>query len=801
MKARANLRGIFLTGLLCALALAFATCGGSSHRVAPALQSGGQAIQAAVDVTLDEALAELDALPTPDGVDEALFAQLKDALASLLESRFSNRDYEDGSGGLQATTPLIAQPGDCASSVVSTTRRIVSSPPTGATNRIDDLACFLSDGEYVLSWLYRNCGDYDQNGAVGIEDITPLAMHFAEDTALDNEWIDGDSDGRVHISDITPIAMNFGVNVHHYSVQGSHFFSSQFTEVAQLEFPESVPNDARFIFEQSLGEEPEYLYWRIVPVDDEGNPGDASNTVEISEAPPPAVRILSINPLGGVTGTEVTFSAVISGEPPSDHAWDFGGGADPDESTEATPTVTLGAVGTYDAQLSVQNAEGGAVKRFTLTVSAEPGEPPQIISVSPTEGDSGTEVTFTAEVTGDGPFEYYWDFAGGASPNLSTGPAPTVILSRGGTLPEPVRTYPASLTVTNSSGTDVLDFNLNVSAWWHVLDVPYENVWTTTLTVAPDGKTAFIDGSLQTGYRYILWNGEMWEEEVLPIAVYSALGYGPLNGEPRALAKAAGANSIIYCWRANGTWHSEEVSLNEGWISTFSPDVAFRSDGSPVACWSLVGEPFTIRVARRTAQTWQVETLPTPAMDPRSASVFVDSNERAVVLFMDSTSPSSIWLAREGAAGWELEEVTSDVKGFEAAQREDRNLAVFARTGGAGYSVFFAEESVGSWPTSDVYTGSYLAYPYTIGLSFMEGSDPVAFYSVDECIPEEQRWTRERYLAWREGALWERTHLTGEWLSNLDWFRLVGVTPDGSIVLSAQRTDSPVLTLWLAFLW
>ncbi len=616
MKEGAFLRGIFLTVVLCALALAFTTCGGRKSAVnPPSIGSGG--LQAAD--SLDDALAELDALPTPDGVDPALFEELKDALAEALNDScragiYPRRSTSGMDGGGHKWPPY------------SEDIKLASSPSTGNTNRIDDLACSLSDeGEYVLSWLYRNCGDYDQNGAVGIEDITPMAMHFGEDAAPENEWIDGDSDGRVHISDITPIAMYFGVNVHHYSVQGSHFFSSQFTETAQLEFPESAPNDTRFELEHSLGEEPEYLYWRIVPVDDEGNPGDTSNTAQVSAAPPPAVRILSVNPLGGVTGTEVSFSAVVTGEAPFDYEWNFGGGAEPNQpsgiSDQVSAQVTLGAVDTYDAQLAVENAEGSALKHFTLTVTAEPGEPPEIVSVSPTEGDSGTEATFTAEVTGDETFTYYWDFGGGASPNQSSGvsgqPSATVTLSRGGTLPEPVVTYPARLTVTNPFGMTTHDFDLNVSAWWHVEEIP----------PLPDKDNWYWGSPVfgQDGYLYGLY--------------YYDSTPGEAGGDESRLAKLV-----------DGEWLIEKIMDGgaQSWsLALDSQDNPAISYGLRTGEWSLTSQ---LHFIRKEAEVW-IDQFIDPGGISLSSQLFFDSPGKAIIQYSYHGGGN---IAREAPGGWEF---------------------------------------------------------------------------------------------------------------------------------------------------
>ena len=87
MEVGANLRGILLTVLLCALTLAFATCGGKQPSAAspqPPDNRVAPPIQMATADSLYEALAELEALPTPEGVDEALWVELKDALGEAL---------------------------------------------------------------------------------------------------------------------------------------------------------------------------------------------------------------------------------------------------------------------------------------------------------------------------------------------------------------------------------------------------------------------------------------------------------------------------------------------------------------------------------------------------------------------------------------------------------------------------------------------------------------------------------------------------------------------------------------------
>jgi ABC-type sulfate transport system permease subunit len=80
--------------------------------------------------------------------------------------------------------------------------------------------------------------------------------------------------------------------------------------------------------------------------------------------------INSVTPGGGLAATPVTFGADISGSVPMTYAWDFGGGATPNTSSLAAPQVTLGAAGTYNGQLTVNNSFGSDVFDFQIRVIA-----------------------------------------------------------------------------------------------------------------------------------------------------------------------------------------------------------------------------------------------------------------------------------------------------------------------------------------------------------------------------------------------------------------------------------------------
>ena len=77
----------------------------------------------------------------------------------------------------------------------------------------------------ILSWHYLNPGDYDQNGIVGITDLTPLGQNFLNEGPFDPasaQWmVDGDGNGEINLADISVIGQNFGNTVHGYELYAS----------------------------------------------------------------------------------------------------------------------------------------------------------------------------------------------------------------------------------------------------------------------------------------------------------------------------------------------------------------------------------------------------------------------------------------------------------------------------------------------------------------------------------------------------------------------------------------------------
>jgi PKD repeat protein len=156
----------------------------------------------------------------------------------------------------------------------------------------------------------------------------------------------------------------------------------------------------------------------------------------------PDYIIRDIKPLSGVSGQQVTFDAAIcetAGSRPIDDTtnppqwiWNFGGGADPNVSYDAQPTVMLrdGIRAPYEGTLTVRGGcvEGQEVKAtFTLDVDGL-----TVLTVAPTTGSAGSNATFSAIVGSGKVTDYLWDFGTAANPASSTAASPSVTLGTTG---------------------------------------------------------------------------------------------------------------------------------------------------------------------------------------------------------------------------------------------------------------------------------------------------------------------------------------------------------------------------------
>ncbi len=171
-------------------------------------------------------------------------------------------------------------------------------PPEGQTGRVNNLT--FDEISESLGWSYRNPGDYDQNGDVGIADITPIALNYLKSVGANPhfEAMDGSGNGEIGIEDITPIALNYLREVAGYSVRRSPFGGGVSSEAGFVPMQDNGKDAAgRIRFSFSLTGLPDGSY-SVVPKDSAGNADAASNAVGVDRSIP--------LPPGAPTGLNVT---------------------------------------------------------------------------------------------------------------------------------------------------------------------------------------------------------------------------------------------------------------------------------------------------------------------------------------------------------------------------------------------------------------------------------------------------------------------------------------------------------------
>ena len=240
-----------------------------------------------------------------------------------------------------------------------------------------------------------------------------------------------------------------------------------------------------------------------------GSPGsyDCSVTIDNEFGPPDtfpftltvtsgAPLVESVSPLNVAEFSEVTFTAEAEGTEPFSYVWNFGGGATPNTSTDAAPTVTMGENGTYNGVLILSNIVGPPdVFEFQLEVGAYPAV---VLDVEPTFAGEDEYVQFIADVSGTAPLSYNWNFGGGAIPDTSTDASPYVLLPEAGD-------FSAVLTVDNDFGpADVFEFTLEVGS-------TAPQIWSVSPTRAETGKikqfTAHVGGTGPFSYTWYFGGG------------------------------------------------------------------------------------------------------------------------------------------------------------------------------------------------------------------------------------------------------------------------------------------------------
>jgi len=357
---------VFLA-LLSALLLAALGCAGTSSVSGGdgARLPGGAADTPAVRV--DEPGA-LSSLAVPDGVEPALWDKLTAELSRVLAER------------------------DAAA--VDTGGKLASAPPMGEAS-----ATVLSynAGSATLSWRYYSHGDYNQDGLVGINDLTPLGQHYGESSPLSGDQpfppdslgavIDGNGDGLINISDITAIGQNYGVRVAGYRIYaaevtypypvepaGPNREGAMLLATVDIDAGSTIPGERRRFYSQVVPTEEEQYYW-VRPYHGYAD-GVASNLVDVllpPNLPPEAVLLYS----GAArTPAHIRWDALASRDDDGAvvrYEWDFDGDGEFEYDSEGATQVSFYyyEAGQYTCTLRVTDDEGATDTDATVVYVLE----------------------------------------------------------------------------------------------------------------------------------------------------------------------------------------------------------------------------------------------------------------------------------------------------------------------------------------------------------------------------------------------------------------------------------------------
>jgi PKD repeat protein len=245
-------------------------------------------------------------------------------------------------------------------------------------------------------------------------------------------------------------------------------------------------------------------YMVVVRVtDSEGATATDDIVIQVTSGGTPPT-IVSVSPLSGTEGTQVTISANVTGTQPYDYFFDF----DSLGASWATPNyveasgstveavVTLGAPGIYTLTVHASNSAGTHEQDYQFEILSS-GVPPVIESISPGSGTEGTEVTIVATVSGTPPFDYSFDMtepAIWATPDFVEGSGTAVEASA--TLANAPGIYMLTVNVSNAYGSDsrMEAFVINsASAEWNIYPVDSANS-------PADSSLAIINGNPAIAY-------------------------------------------------------------------------------------------------------------------------------------------------------------------------------------------------------------------------------------------------------------------------------------------------------------
>ena len=737
---------VLFAGLAVLVLLFAGSCGGRSPTPAAAISSSAHQGSSVEDSSfLKEELKRLDELPLPEGVDPKLWASLKERMRNFLTDRYSGKQssyYQDG------WTHYYVVP-----------RELI----------------WESAGDNgKLTWIYVNDGDYDQGGTVGLEDITPLAIHHGEGVTADNtiqELIDEDDedpngpnppppiyngDDIVDIEeddegdhdDFETIERNYGVVVDHYKILGSTTGGDPWTEVATVDFTDHDPpleGEDRYRFHWDIPNT-DYAYYIVKACNKDGihYTGEEEGetiTMESEICLLPEVTEVEPDPIEGRPGDIVDrIYAKVSGAEPFNYSWDFAGHLIPNTSNEAEVEdgeITGPYADDWDASLTVTNVYGEDTRNIHFIVTEEPVAPDihriwmEYEGVEIEAGDPGWEVTFCAEVTGSTPRYYDWDFGGGATPNESSDASPTVILGDAR-----IEAYNGTLAVSNDAGAVLEGFQYSVGRHVDIGDI-------TPLTDGLSGEQktfqVTFSGTPPIHYEWRFGGGTEPNE------------FSGSVGEPGEIGPFAVEVDVTLL---NGLPYDQHLTAAYDNI----PGNEARTYVGSIAAWNDVfneamSKPFILRVTSR----WHMEDIELVVYDevtPEDISLDFNSTWNPAISFQRNWW---LWFAEHDGVEWSTEPIDeqnhsghySSLK-FDSLDRP--NVSYSAWPGNYQPGILrFARRDDGAWYTQDVDTNATNSVGGYNSLELFPGNRPAISYLDDD------DWSLKyaHATAWIPGIGWQ----------------------------------------------
>lgn len=151
-------------------------------------------------------------------------------------------------------------------------RRDASSTP-GSKDFIHDLV--LLDGNHLM-WNYRNTGDYNLDGLVSINDITPIGQFWQAKTGDENWQVasaaDGNGDGLISINDLSAIGQNYRNFIVGYEIWATTALDAEWMQFSSVTMADLKRDASRpyFRFDLPVGGHTFYRVWPYDNSDDEG---------------------------------------------------------------------------------------------------------------------------------------------------------------------------------------------------------------------------------------------------------------------------------------------------------------------------------------------------------------------------------------------------------------------------------------------------------------------------------------------------------------------------------------------------